>query len=183
MTNSTHAHSDPSKRTDAESDQPIPTESKLQGLLASAIHGFDPDAAREAGMILIHSLHRQLSLGPEIHSPALLEYLRHALERMVKDQKNVSADIAFSLKRGPGRAREPRIERDLHIAAQVILFVRAGETWEEAIAKTAQLLFSTNSGERTVQKAYGYFHDAINSLSDEALLQILSATAFKPPGV
>lgn len=84
-----------------------------------------------------------------------------------------SLDVAFGLVPGKGEyRRQDTFDRDIKLAAKVVLLRRKGETWESAIDSSAELFYATN-GNRVAEVAYEKFGSALSCLNDESLDSIL----------
>lgn len=108
--------------------------------------------------------------------PALLHSLMKHVFAQLMDGK--SADQAFGLKAIKGKHnRADTYERDLHAAAIVILNIRAGDTWLDAVATAAVHL---DISESTVTRACKDFRSGLDLLPDDVLMQISDTQPLSP---
>lgn len=159
------------KRKDKE-DEPTKwgemTGDDLKGALVAVIHGHDPVAARN----LIECFHERMRDDQTYDERVLLEYVHHAFTKIVKE--NWTADQAFGLKLRRGHyERDDHLERDIQATGYVILLMRKGWKWEDAIGEAANLLFPDDEGDKAVEAAYAEYKDTLSHEHDDSLLSML----------
>src|SRR5690606_2857313 len=120
---------------------------------------FDPQAARN----LIEAFYERIGEGEGLNERILLEYVYHAFGLIVN--KGYSADQAFGLDRHRGQRNRPdTFERDLAMAAYMILLWREGWTWIDAKGRAAELFFPDGQGEKAAESAYSRFKEGLGTL-------------------
>lgn len=95
----------------------------IDGAVASVSHGYDPVAAGN----LIRYFHFALQDGALFDNcdklsedeRGLIDFIAHAFKRYVEGGGNKSLDVAFGVKRGPGRVSDDNDARNVTIAAAV----------------------------------------------------------------
>ena len=149
------------------------SDSELNGMLAVVQHGYDPKVA----LSLIKHLHACIKDGIDkdeyrFTRRVLLDYLEHAFEQIVENK--ASADAGFGLKRQRGKYNRADVTaRNIQAASLVILGMRRGRTYLEAVGDAANQLFEDGKGERAVQDAYSNHLTSLESCSDEFLNDLL----------
>lgn len=163
------------------------TISDVNDAVGSIKHGFDAIAANN----LIRYFHYRfcdgtLFEGVKLRSEekAFLEYVSHAFSLIVtgkpeeEEQTDAttgkSADVAFGLTLGRGKyQREDATERDMKLAACVILLMREeGKTWEFSIDEAATRFYA-KGGSRVAEEAYQQFGWALKHISTKDLRAIV----------
>ncbi|MGE0483497.1 MAG: hypothetical protein AB7Q81_05130 [Gammaproteobacteria bacterium] len=154
----------------AHSGDDLINDEAVQDALLSVLHGFDPEASWE----LIRYFHDRLKFNDSFDHDALFTFIAHVFDRLV--EKGQPAEAAFGLKKARGeRAREDLTERNLAIAAAVILSMRRGNTWEASIDSSAQQFFGADKGVAATRAAYVEYKESLEQCSDRFLE---SLTAF-----
>jgi hypothetical protein len=140
----------------------------LKGALTAVKYGYDPVAA----LNLIEYFHKKISEDGAYHTPFLLEYIHHAFGKIVEE--GWSADHAFGLKLKRGNyPRTDHTERNVQVAAYVILLRRRKWTLLDAKGEAANLFFPDGKGEKAVESAYAFYRESLEILPDETLTTIL----------
>ena len=104
--------------------------------------------------------------------PFVENWIVHAFGKIIED--GYSPDQAFGLKAVRGVHERPDThDRDIVATAMVILAMRAGENWENAIWKAATALFDHGRGDSAVKTAYTKYKDALNLLPDASLTALI----------
>jgi len=149
-----------------------PSDSELNGMLASVVNGSDPDVARD----LICYFHKQFQSGESHNSRILIQLVQHAFKKIIEN--GWTADHAFGLKLKRGHYPRPdTTERDIRATAYVLLLRRKKWTKQDAIGEAANLLFPDGAGDRAVASAYKNYADELSWMSDEVLKSLLPAEA------
>ena len=132
---------------------------------------FDPALSRK----IVELFHERMQDGEAIDTGALCLFMKHVFSQIISGR---SADQAFGLKQIKGRYKRPDTEeRDMQATAVVILHMRQGASWEDAVFKAVEQL---ELGERIVQRAYEFYSETFWCLTDETLLT-LAAPSSPPP--
>lgn len=119
-------------------------------------YGIDPDGAKNLiryfhYMLASEHLFERVQLNPV--ERAFLDFVGHAFERMTKDGE--SPQVAFGLQYGKGKyKRGDKADRDFVAVVHVILLMRNGRTWINAITEAAGQWFSDDKGEKTIEAAF-----------------------------
>lgn len=96
-----------------------------------------------------------------------LKFISMAFERYCLGD---SVEAAFGLTRKRGdRGREDTTERNVKIAAAVILGMRGKKTWADAIGDAANQFFPDGAGQRACEDAYAEYRDLLSAMPDTAL--------------
>ena len=139
----------------------------------------------KAGKFLIDYYHKRFTdIGlegcPEGSIGVLCKFMQHVFEKMIVDKWK--PEQAFGLKRRKGKYPRPDLtDRDYLIAANVILLMRKGQDWSDAIGDTANLFIDDSKGDRAVMKAYSKHKDLIYECNfSDADLTILINSALTP---
>ena len=108
--------------------------------------------------------------------PALLHSLmKHVFARIIKGQ---SADQAFGLKAIKGKYNRPdNTSRDICAAAIVVLQMRKGVNWEDAVSDAAEHMAISD---RTVERACETYKASFELLPNKLLTQI-TGESLPPP--
>lgn len=140
----------------------------LNGALNAVKYDFDPVAAKN----LIEYFHDRICDGEPFNERVLLEYVGHAFEQIIVHGK--SADQAFGLRRSRGqREREDHTERDIAGAACVVLLMRKGWRWADAIGEAANYLCEDGKGDKAIEHAYSVYREVLSLLADQKLEAML----------
>jgi len=148
------------------------SDSELNGMLAVAKHGHDPITVKR----LMAQLLARMDDGIESEDNrfarrVLLEYIQHAFQLILEE--GASADQALGLVRRRGKyIREETAERDIQAASLVVLAMRSGKTWLDAVGDAANLLFPDGKGERAVQTAYSKYKAMLQDAPDSFLTDL-----------
>jgi len=153
------------------------TTGDINAALAKVKHQHDPEAARN----LIECFYERITEGEGINEKLLLEYVHHAFGLIANNK--YSADQAFGLKRHRGqRDRPDTFDRDMAIAAYMILLWRKGWTWIEAKGEAANVFFPYGEGENATETAYRIYRIGLEPQTSEFLESLLPKNAHvKPP--
>ena len=144
------------------------TDDDLENALVWVKHEHDPIAARN----LIEYFYERMSDGRSYNQHVLNEFISFAFTRIV--EKNYTADQAFGLKlRRGGYAREDTSERDIVCVAYVIVLMRKGWTWLEAIGEAANQFFPDGQGDSAIKSAYPIYKSELSEYPDTLLLGML----------
>ncbi|MCQ4285940.1 hypothetical protein NA647_00620 [Pseudomonas stutzeri] len=134
-------------------------------------HHFDPALSRK----VIELFHERMQDDEHVDPDALYALMKHVFA-LIMEGKN--ADQAFGLTRTRGGyKREDTYERDLHAAAIVVLNLRKGSKWLDAVADAAVQL---NISESTVKRACDDFREGLEYLPDDVLMQISDRSTVSP---
>ena len=104
----------------------------------------------------------------------LCEYMAHVFSKMIEDMW--TADQAFGLKKRRGQYIRPNKSiRDYECAANMLLLMRHGTKYEDAVGDTANLYFKDGQGDRAVKDAYSKNKALFNNVSftDDDLKEIV----------
>ncbi|WP_349572821.1 hypothetical protein [Azotobacter salinestris] len=126
---------------------------------------FDPELSRK----VIELFHERMQDDEYVDPDVLYALMKHVFARIMEGQ---SADQAFGLKRIKGKySRTDTYERDMHAAAIVVLNLRKGCKWLDAVADASETL---NISESTVKRACDDFREGFELLPDDVLMQMTS---------
>lgn len=141
---------------------------ELLSALEAAKSGHDPDSARA----LMAEMLRQLQAGSKTIGPYVENWVIHAFTKILEE--DWKADQAFGLLARKGKYERPDThDRDLIAAALVVLEMKSGTTWEEAVGEAANKLFEDGSGDKAVQAAYAKHHETLSLLPTETLASLM----------
>lgn len=141
-----------------------PSAEELMILLEITKKGTNPALSRSFMVIAL----RQLREGNRTIFPLIENWVIHAFGKIIDDKE--SADVAFGLTTGKGkRARPDTHDRDILIAAHVILDMRDNKKWDCAIGDAANLFFPDGKGDKAAEAAYSKYKDILGMLPDETL--------------
>ncbi|HRQ35479.1 MAG TPA: hypothetical protein PK361_07700 [Chiayiivirga sp.] len=144
------------------------TDADLMGALNAVMYSYDPVAAEN----LIEYFHERFSNEMPYNQDVLLAFVKMAFRRIVDDELRI--DIAFGLAQQKGKhRRDDTTERDVMAAAFVILGMRRGAKWSDAVGEAANLLMPDGTGDRALQMAYARYKECFSSLPDEVLVGLL----------
>jgi hypothetical protein len=144
------------------------TDADLSGALNAVMYSYDPVAAKN----LIEYFHERFSQAMPYNQDVLLAFIKMAFRRIVEDELRI--DIAFGLAQQRGKyQREDTTERDVMASAFIILRMRQGAKWNDAVGEAANLLMPDGKGDRALQTAYEKYRDCLSLFSDEALKEML----------
>lgn len=144
------------------------TRDDLNAALASIKNGHDPEAARN----LQEYFHECMSSGYPYDRDVLHEYMTLVFARIVEDKRTGCQAFGLKLWRG-GYDREDTTERDVTAAACVVLLMRKGVLWQDAIGDAANLMFPDGEGEKAIKVAHAQYKSEIEHYPDGTLLEIL----------
>ena len=153
-----------------------PDELQLELALADVTaRGYDPESARLLIEYFANRLDEQNRRKPlsACEAGVLCDYTGHAFRLIHRGKK---AGVALGIDPGPGARPEDNEARNLMFAASVVLLMREGETWEDAIGEIANRFFSDGSGETAVRDAYAKFHYSIEGIADEHIQTLAELT-------
>lgn len=126
---------------------------------------FDPELSRK----VIELFHERMQDDEYVDPDVLYALMKHVFARIMEGQ---STDQAFGLKRIKGKySRIDTYERDMHAAAIVVLNLRKGCKWLDAVADASETL---NISESTVKRACDDFREGFELLPDDVLMQMTS---------
>ena len=146
------------------------TDADLIGALNAVTHAHDKVAAEN----LIEYFHERFSNEMPYNNEVLLSFVKLAFKRIADD--GWSADHAFGLKLKRGLyLRDDTTERDVRATAFVILRVRQGWRWSDAVGGAANLLMPDGRGEDAIRTAYAKYRDTLSLLPDDTLGSFLPA--------
>lgn len=144
------------------------TDDDLENALVGVKYGHDPIAARN----LIEYFYERMSDGRGYNQRVLNEFISLAFTRIVEG--DWTADQAFGLTLGRGRyERKDTSERDIACVAYVILLMRHGWTWLDAVGEAANQFFPDGRGEKAIQAAYTIYKSELGEYPDTSLLGML----------
>lgn len=161
-------HSEIEMKDDGRSD---PTDAELWANLATIQHGFDPEVTRR----MVEYFFQRLDEGIDFNERILHQWLHHAFGLI---RKGHSAKAAFGFTRQRKRPAALNTERDMAMAASVILCMKNApqeitDRWEYAVGETANRFFEDGKGDKAVKAAHSKYRDAFSIFSDNELRQIL----------
>lgn len=146
------------------------TDADLEGALNAVELSHDPVAATN----LIKYFHDRFSNEMPYDEAVLLAFIKLAFRRIAED--GWSADHAFGLKLKRGhRQRDDTTERDVMAVAFVILRMRQGWRWSDAVGGAANLVMPDGRGESAVETAYAKYRETLSLFPDETLGSLLPA--------
>lgn len=132
---------------------------------------FDPELSRK----VIELFHERMQDDEHVDPGALYALMKHVFA-LIREGK--SADQAFGLKAIKGKYnRKDTYVRDIHAAAIVVLNLRKGAKWLDAIMDAAAYL---NISESTVTRACSDFREGLDLLPDDVLMQITGIPSLSP---
>lgn len=141
---------------------------ELMSALEAAKSGHSPESARA----LMAEMLRQLQAGSKTIGPYVENWAIYAFTKVLEE--GWKADQAFGLLARPGKRERPDThDRDLIATAMVILAMRSGITWQEAIGDAANRLFEDGTGDKAVQAAYAKHHQTLGLLPTNTLAAIV----------
>lgn len=144
------------------------TDADVRGALNAVKHSYEPEAAKN----LIEYFHERFSNQERYDQDALLAFIKMAFQRIVDD--GWSADHAFGLKLKRGHYQRPdTTERDVMAAAFVVLRMRQGRLWSDAVGEAANLLMPDGEGDKAIESAYTQYREGLSILPDEFLASLL----------
>lgn len=121
---------------------------------------FDPDLARK----VIELFHERMR-DDEYVDPDLLYAFMKPVFALIMEGRSV--DQAFGLKLIKGKfEREDNYMRDLSAAAVVVLLMRKGVKWEDAINDASEYL---GIGDRIIMRAYSHYKEEFEWIPDSVL--------------
>ena len=89
-------------------------------------------------------------------------------------EEGLSPEVAFGLKAIRGKyKRFDTHDRDLIAAAIVILAMRLGTKWKDAVGEAANKLFEDGRGDRAVQEAYKKHRETLQLLPSPTLAAMI----------
>lgn len=142
---------------------------EILSLLEAAKTSNEPESARALMSVML----RQLRAGNRSISPYVDNWIIYAFGQILEEGR--SADEAFGLKGIRGKHKRPDThDRDLIAAAIVILAMRSGTKWEDAVGDAANKLFEDGRGDKAVQAAYTKHRDTLQLLPSASLAAIVS---------
>lgn len=140
----------------------------LEHALAIIKHSYEPDNS----LNLIEYFHERMSNGFTYEKDILQELIELVFARIIAGD---TADQAFGFKQKRGKyQRKCTVERDTQATACMVLMIRKGCLWLDAIGYAANLLFPDGKGGKAVERAYEYYHEEFEEYSNEVLLDILT---------
>ena len=147
------------------------TPKELLTIIEYLKHHFDPDLSRK----VIELFHERMRDDEQVDPVLLHELMRHVFTKIMEGS---SADQAFGLtcKQG-GYEREDTYERNIHATAIVILNLRKGSKWLDAVADAAVHL---SISESSVKRACDEFREEFELLPSDVLMQIAGIPTISP---
>ena len=134
-------------------------------------HNFDADLSRK----VIELFHERMQDDEHVDSGALYSLMKHAFAQIIEGN---SADQALGLKRKKGEyERKDTYERDIQATAIVVLDIRKGSRWLDAVADASVYL---DISESTVKRACSEFREGFDLLPDDVLIQIAGTPSSSP---
>lgn len=125
---------------------------------------FDPDLARK----VIELFHERMRDDEYVDPDLLYAFMKPVFALIMEDR---NADQAFGLKAMRGKyEREDSYTRDLSAAAIVVLLMRKGVKWEDAINDASEHL---GIGDRIIKRAYSHYKEEFECIPDSALEMFL----------
>lgn len=149
----------------------------VDGAVADVANGYDPVAAGN----LIRFFHFALRDGALFDhctnlteaERGMLDFVAMAFGRYVEGNGKKSLDHAFGVKRGQGNISTGLGDRNITIAAMVVLEMRRKTTWLDAIGNAANRFFPDGKGQRACEDAYAEHKNILQTLSTDELKAIL----------
>ncbi len=145
------------------------SDSELNGMLAAAKYGHDPETVKRLMAQLLACMDDGIESDENRFAlRVLLDYVQHAFRLILEE--GVSANQAFGLALQRGKhPREDTTARDIQAASIVVLGMRSGKTWLDAVGDAANQLFPDGKGERAVHIAYSNYKDVLENTPDSFL--------------
>lgn len=132
------------------------THDELLSALELSKTGHSPETA----LALMAEMLRQLQAGSRSITPYVENWVIHAFAKILEE--GCSADQAFGLKVCKGKyERSDTHDRDLVAAAIVVLAIKSGMKWEDAIGEAANKVFEDGLGDKAVQAAYAKYRETL----------------------
>lgn len=134
-------------------------------------HNFDAELSRK----VIELFHERMQDDEHVDLDVLYVLMKHVFAQIMDGR---TADQAFGLKRIKGKYnRTDTYERDMHAAAIVVLNLRNGSKWLNAVADASETL---NISESSVKRACDDFCEGFELLPDDVLMQITGHPMVSP---
>ena len=128
------------------------------------LHPLSPGLAKK----LIGYFHERMQEDEYVDSDLLYEFMKPVFASIMQGN---TADQAFGLKLIKGKyEREGNYMRDLSAAAVVVLLMRKGVKWEDAINDASEYL---GIGDRIIMRAYSHYKEEFEWIPDSALKMFL----------
>lgn len=132
---------------------------------------YDP----ELSLKVIELFHERMRDDEPIHLDVLQVLMKHVFAQIIDGK---SADQAFGLKPIKGKYNRPdNTSRNMRAAAIVILQIRKGINWEDAVTDAAGHMAISD---RTVERAYETYKEPFELLPDAPLMQMVGGS-LPPP--
>lgn len=132
---------------------------------------FEPELSRK----VIELFYERMQDDEHVDMGALYVLMKHVFAQIMAGR---SADQAFGLKAIKGKYNRPdNTSRDVRAVAMVVLQMRKGVTWEDAVTDAAVHM---GIGDRTVERACETYREGLEWLLDETLMQ-LAGESLPPP--
>lgn len=121
---------------------------------------------------LIEYFHERLDTRQPLNERVLFEYLRFAFVNIV--EKSWPGDTALGLKIEKGHYPRPQsLFRDLAAPGYIVLLMRKGWLWLDAIGEVANILFPDGTGDKAVTAACAKYKETLQELPDNELVELL----------
>ena len=148
------------------------SELTLNGMLAIAKGGSDPEAVKGLMAQLLACMDDGIeSEENRFALRILLDYVRHAFRLILEEGATANQAFGLRTRRGQYR-REDTTVRDIQAASFVVLGMRSGKTWLDAVGDAANQLFPDGKGERAVQTAYSNYKEFLENAPDSFLADL-----------
>jgi hypothetical protein len=143
----------------------------LLNIIESLKHNFDADLSYK----VIELFHERMQDDEHIDSGALYALMKHVFAQIIEGQ---SADQAFGLKVIRGKYNRPdNTSRDICAAAIVVLQMRKGVSWEDAVTDAAGHMAISD---RSVERAYDAYKTSFELLPNDPLM-LMVGESLPPP--
>ncbi len=124
---------------------------------------------------VIELFHERMQDDEHVDLGSLYLLMKHVFAQIMEGR---SADQAFGLKAIKGKYNRPdTMARDVRASAMVMLQMRRGVTWEDAVTDAAEQM---GIGNRTVQRVFATHRIGLEWFPDEVLIE-LAGESLPPP--
>jgi len=136
------------------------TPAGLHNIIQYLKSNFDPELSKKVIELFHERMRDEIDFDPAL----LHSLMQHVFAQILQGH---SADQALGLKAIKGKYNRPdNTERNLRAACIVILQMRNGISWEDAVSDAAEHL---SISDRTVERAYKTYREGVETLPDDPL--------------